>query len=166
MDLADIRFLFGYDRWATQRILAAVPGIEDDVWSADDAVGERGLGTILVHMLGAHQRWRHAIARTGEAPQPEDDPLPMPDELAEAWAEEWSTTDEFLDQLDAETLAYRHKGVAIWQMLAHVVNHGTQHRSEAAVLLTAAGRSPGDLDLSDYAETLASDHLLLDPTNS
>jgi uncharacterized damage-inducible protein DinB len=166
MDLSDIRFLFGYDRWATQRILAMLPGIEDDVWTADDAVGSRGLGTILVHMLGAQQRWRHAITRTGEAPYPEDEPLPTVDALTEAWAEEWSEVDEFLEHLDDELLAYRHQGIAIWQMLAHVVNHGTQHRSESAVLLTAAGRSPGDLDMSDYADTLASGHPLLDPANS
>jgi uncharacterized damage-inducible protein DinB len=45
--------------------------------------------------------------------------------------------------------------VPMWQLLAHVLNHGTQHRSEAAALLTEAGRSPGDLDMVDFAEGLA-----------
>jgi uncharacterized damage-inducible protein DinB len=40
-------------------------------------------------------------------------------------------------------------------MLIHVVNHGTQHRSEAAALLTSEGRSPGELDMINYAEELA-----------
>jgi uncharacterized damage-inducible protein DinB len=43
------------------------------------------------------------------------------------------------------------EGVPIWQMLVHVVNHGTQHRAEAGTLLTAEGRTPGDVDLWDFA---------------
>jgi uncharacterized damage-inducible protein DinB len=31
--------------------------------------------------------------------------------------------------------------------MAHVVNHGTQHRSEAAAMLTEFTHSPGDIDL-------------------
>jgi uncharacterized damage-inducible protein DinB len=36
-----------------------------------------------------------------------------------------------------------------WLVIAHVVNHGTQHRSELARYLTGCGQSPGDLDLLD-----------------
>jgi uncharacterized damage-inducible protein DinB len=39
----------------------------------------------------------------------------------------------------------------LWQLMLHQANHATQHRSEAAVLLTGFGHSPGDLDLYLYA---------------
>jgi uncharacterized damage-inducible protein DinB len=51
-------------------------------------------------------------------------------------------------------LATADESIPMWQMLAHVVNHGTQHRSEAPAS-TAAGHSPGDLDLIFFAEAQA-----------
>lgn len=151
----DVRFLHAYDRWATRRILAQLPGIDPWVWGRDNVIDERGLGGILVHQLGAAQRWRNAFQQTGEEPRPEDEPLLSVDELMSRWEEEWAATDAWLLTVSDGFLAYEHEGVPVWQMVLHVINHGTQHRSEAAALLTAEGRSPGELDLIIYAEELA-----------
>jgi uncharacterized damage-inducible protein DinB len=150
----DIRYLFDYDRWATDRVLAALDGVADDLWSASDVVGDRGLGRILVHQLGAAQRWRHGIQDTGQQPEPELEPLPTIDELRSRWRIEWGEVDAWIPTISQGLLDHVHEGIAVWQMLAHVVNHGTQHRSEAAALLTDVGHSPGDLDMIDYADSL------------
>ncbi len=153
MQADEVRFLFAYDRWATRRILAVLAGLDAEVWGRTHVVDERGLGGILVHQFGAAQRWRHSFQDTGEEPEPEREPLPSIDELRAAWEAEWAAVDAWLAEMSQGFVDYVHEGVPVWQMLVHVVNHGTQHRAEAAALLTAEGRSPGDLDLIDYAES-------------
>jgi uncharacterized damage-inducible protein DinB len=150
---ADIRFLYDFDRWATRRILAAADGVDETTWSAPNAIGDRGLGGILVHHLGSHQRWRHGLSGSEVSPRPEQGPLPSPAALAAWWDAEWVALDAWLDSLDDAKMDELGDGVPYWQMLTHVVNHGTQHRAEAAALLTTAGRSPGDLDMIDFSES-------------
>lgn len=148
----DIRFLYAYDRWATQRVLDALDDIGPAIWGQSGVVGERGLGSILVHQLGAEQRWRNAFQGSAERPRLEDEPLPSVTDLRRKWDEEWMILDAWLPTVTDALLEHVEEGVPVWQMMVHVMNHGTQHRSEAAALLTAEGRSPGELDLIDYAE--------------
>lgn len=157
MKADEVRFLYAYDRWATRRVLDALDGLNPDLWTGSGVVGERGLGEVLVHQLGAAQRWRTGFESRGddEGPRPEDEPLPTIDQLRARWDAEWQAVDPWLASLSDEFVAYQFDGVPVWQMLVHVVNHGTQHRSEVAALLTAEGSSPGDLDLIDYAEEQA-----------
>ncbi len=157
MQHADIRYLFAYDRWATEKVLDATVGVDERTWSATNAIDARGLGGILVHHLGATQRWRNGLAETGLTPRPEREPLPTIEALRASWELEWTTYASWLHGLDDAWLQQIDEGVPFWQMLAHVVNHGTQHRSEAAALLTAVGHSPGDLDMIYFAEELAAE---------
>lgn len=155
MQPADIAFLFAFDRWSSAKVLDAAVGIDEATWSSPNSIGERGLGGILVHHLGASQRWRHGLTETGETPRPEREPLPTIEELRSAWESEWEAYRAWATAIDPAWLDRTDEGIPFWQMLAHVINHGTQHRSEAAALLTAVGHSPGDLDMIDYAEQLA-----------
>ena len=158
MQADEIRFLFAYDRWATRRVLTVLGGLDPAVWTRTQIVGDLGLGEILVHHLGASQRWRtqfEAQGDAGEMPELEGEPLPAIDQLRELWRTEWAAVDTWLPTVTDGFVGHVHEGIPVWQMLVHVVNHGTQHRAEAAALLTAEGRSPGELDLINYAEEQA-----------
>lgn len=155
MSLAEIRDLFVYDRWATEKLFRAVDGIDDATWSRAEVIDERGLGGILVHMLGADQRWLHGLAEDGTTHRPEAEALLAPAEVRRRWEEEWGQMEGLLGRVDDAWLARDDEGVRFAWMLRHLANHGTQHRSEAAALLTQAGRSPGDLDMIHWLEARA-----------
>lgn len=150
----EIRFLHAYDRWATERVLASAAAVAPEVWSRPGQIDGRSVGAILVHQLGAAQRWRTAFETQGEGegPRPEDEPLLSLKELQSRWEAEWAATEKWLAGLSEGFIAAVFDGVPVWQMLVHVINHGTQHRSEAALVLTREGCSPGELDLVDFAE--------------
>ena len=59
--------------------------------------------------------------------------------------------DEDLDRVvHYKTTTGKPSSDTLGPLLLHVVNHGTQHRSEVAAMLTELGHSPGDLDLLLY----------------
>jgi uncharacterized damage-inducible protein DinB len=145
MQADEIRALFAYDRWATRRVLAQLDGLSPQAWARPSVVGDRGLGDILVHHLGASQRWRIGLASRGteDGPSPEREPTPPADELVARWEAEWEAVDAWLATVDDTFVGYAFDGVPIWQMLVHVVNHGTQHRAEAAARGLSARLSRG-----------------------
>jgi uncharacterized damage-inducible protein DinB len=99
-------------------------------------------------------------AKQWDIPELTEADLPTLDALNERWqAEEramWAYLGGLSDQdLDHLVLRYGIPGGIVrervlWHCLLHLVNHGTQHRSEAAALLTGYGQSPGNLDITQF----------------
>ena len=160
-----IRDLYAYSDWANARILVQAGRLTPEQYTSE----RDGFGSIrdtLVHTASAQRLW---LNRWRETPPPEFwNPADFPDvaRLRSRWEEVEKATSAYIEGLregdlarvvsyvnfQGETWAY-----PLWQQLLHQVNHATQHRSEAALLLTRIGYSPGWLDLLVYVDQRNSD---------
>jgi uncharacterized damage-inducible protein DinB len=156
MNKQDIQLLYKYNTWANIRILDAAANVTEDQFLAPASFPHGGLRGTLTHALFAEWIWR--TRWQGESPayrlKPED--FPTFELLRARWAEDEKLLMAFVDDLTDEKLnsTFNYKTTKgepfqriLWQAMAHVVNHGTQHRSEAAAMLTELDHSPGDIDL-------------------
>lgn len=157
MNRTEILMLFDYSAWANRRILDAAEGLSQAQFTALAGLDYGSLRGTLVHILSAQSIWRKRCQEGISPSNPlVEDAFPTLAVLRERWSEEERAMAAFLASLtDADlqrTIHYRTtKGAPyedpLWQLLLHVINHGTQHRAEAAVMLTQQSRSPGNVDL-------------------
>ncbi len=155
----EILTLYQYNAWANARILNTTAQVTAEQFLAPASYSHGGLRGTLVHTLFAEWIWRkrwEGVSPT-EGPMPED--FPMFNSLRERWRAEEKTLIEFVEELSDETLervvAYKTtsgkpRQNSLWHLMLHLVNHGTQHRSEVAIMLTDFGHSPGDIDFITY----------------
>jgi len=152
---SDLEVLFDYSYSATRIILDAAQRLTDEQWSAQPPLdGSQSLQDTLVHALDCELGWRDNLRAGQSDASPELDPADFPNAaaLADAWREDERIMRAWLAMLDDHTVnaATYIPHLRLWQCLVHVVNHSTQHRSEAAMILTHFGQSPGDLDFTFY----------------
>src|SRR5665811_1173121 len=119
------------------------------------------LGGDQVHLIAAQRRWLawwDGSLPADQALRSQLNPADHPNlaSVRAAWETMDRATQAFVDGLtDADVERVYSTSMpngtlfrqSLWQMMLHVVNHGTQHRSEVAAMLTGFGHSPGDLDL-------------------
>lgn len=149
--------LYDYTCWANERVLALAAEVAADDYLHHRSSGRGSLRDLLVHLYVAEWRWRQRFESGGlHLDPPEVGRLQTPAELALEWAVERERWRAFLATLEpdrvveyARTDGTPDRGV-LSALVAHVVNHATQHRAEAASILTDLGHSPGDLDLIVY----------------
>jgi uncharacterized damage-inducible protein DinB len=161
MNKQDILLLYQYNQWANAKILDTAANITQEQFLAPASFPHGGLRGTLVHALSAqwiwHQRWE------GTSPTVLLDPKDFAtvESLRARWSAEEQKLMDFVAGITDErlnnTFAYTNtKGKpftkVLWHAMVHVVNHGTQHRSEAAAILTDLGHSPGDLDMIFFLE--------------
>ena len=160
MNKENILFLYKYNQWSTAKILNAASNITQEQFVAPAPFPYDDLRGTLVHTLFAEWIWRKRWEGTSPTTRLKPEDFPAFDSLRARWAEEEALLIDFVENVPEERLASKfsynatdgtpHERV-LWQAMAHLVNHGTQHKTEAAAMLTGFGHSPGDIDMIKYA---------------
>jgi len=155
MNKQNIALIYKYNQWANKKILEQVANVTQDQFTASATFPHGGLRGTLVHTFFAEWIWRHRWEGTSPVVRLKPEDFPNFESLQSRWSDEESLLMQFVEnvtdeQLESHFIYTSTEGTPyeriLWQAMYHLVNHGTQHRSEAAALLTDYGHSPGDID--------------------
>lgn len=163
MLLEHIRSFYAYNAWANEKILAKAADVPHaDFIAPVEGVSFGSLWHTLSHTLLVQQNW---LRRWQGVKRVEWTDLGVfaPDfvTLRTKWTDIEGETQAFISTLDEAALgrmvdyissAGKQFGYPLGHLMLHQVNHATQHRSEAAVILTRVGRSPGNWDYPFYLD--------------
>ena len=159
MNKRDILVLYQYNAWSNAKILDAASNVTQEQFLVSVPFPHGSLRGTLVHALNGEWIWRKRWEGTPQNPSLKQEEFPTLASLKARWADEESRLMQFVADLTDEGLCTRFKYVStegfphqrvLWESMAHLVNHGTQHKTEAAAILTGMGYSPGDIDLILY----------------
>lgn len=157
MNIQDIKFIYNYNYWANGKILAACATVTQEQFLAPAEFPFGGLRGTLLHVVDAEYGWRGFFEGSTFSEDLNVEDFPTFPSLEKKFHDEEQAMRAYLNRLtDADMTRHtkftNDEGVLrdriLWHCLLHVVNHGTQHRSEAAALLTSYNASPGDLDFT------------------
>ena len=153
---------FAYTIWASSRLVQAASQLSPEELSRDFGTADRGIIGTLGHIVSSDRIWLARLQRDPNPPgrREEDKTLPALQYDWPAIHERWKLWLDSLDDNAAEqVISYADlKGnrwsEPMWQIILHVVNHGTHHRGQVSGFLRALGHTPPPLDLIAYYRSL------------
>jgi len=154
-----LRTHIDYTAWASQKLVATASLLSPEELSRDFQTSERCVLNTLVHVFAADRSW---LSRLTEG-KPHPGFVSSADYLLAVLQNQWPILHErwkrwaldLTDEKAAAPLDYVDwNGVShsqpVWQIVLHVVNHGTHHRGQVSGFLRALGHAPPPLDLLFY----------------
>jgi len=163
MRASEATTLFDYLYWVRDAVLRAASELDAASFTSGETVTNRDLRATLVHELDVQWSWRERLRGAdweewGPDAELSGDDYPSLDAVAEHWRRDEAEMRTWLASLtdanlDAPPVRDDDRGQPLWIFVMHLVSHGIQQFSEAAVLLTRAGHSPGDIGFLEYVQS-------------
>ena len=155
MSLADIRRIYDYADWASERMLAAIAALTEEQQTRDIVSSFPNIRATLAHIVGAEWLWLQRLNGVSPGAPPEWVASGSVAQLAERAAAIAAERRALLERLDERALdqefAYKNlKGEAfnsrLRDVLLHISNHASYHRGQLATMMRQAGATPPATD--------------------
>ncbi|HZQ51469.1 MAG TPA: DinB family protein [Bryobacteraceae bacterium] len=157
MNIPDIAIThLRYHRWATMQVMDESAQLPSEQLLKNLHGSFLSIYDTLVHLYQADSIW---LDRLHQQPTGALEKYAVPGcmyEFRDAWTQVQDKMLAWAQELDEQgwqrTLSYRTRaGVPydsqVWQIILHVVNHGTHHRGQVTTMLRQLGIKPLNLDL-------------------
>jgi uncharacterized damage-inducible protein DinB len=153
-----------YTAWASHKLLEASLALDPADQTRDLGASHSSIASTLAHIYLADGVWLSRLngkSPTSMAEVAKDTSLPA---MARDWPALLERFIEWVRGLDDEgvkrALEYRMMDgtrcrTPVWQILLHVVNHGTLHRGQAMAMFRQLGHKPPATDLIFYYRSLS-----------
>lgn len=149
-----VRTLFAYNASLSARLWESMMQLTEAQFVQDVPYAHGSLRNHVVHLAGVDGRWLRGLQERPDPLSFTPDPRDYPDRASARTL--WQTTaDEmaaYIATLDDARLAQTARGMnePVWQILMHLVNHGTDHRAQMLRIVHDLGGPTFAQDLIIY----------------
>ena len=146
-----LQTLLDYHYWARDRMLSAVATLTEEQLKRPLGNSFSSIFDTVVHLYGADWIWSSRWHGASPTALPASETFSDLAAVRGAWAEEERRIRAMVDRLGPEGIArpieYRgwdgkQQAQPFWQMLQHVVNHGSYHRGQVTTMLRQLNLPP------------------------
>jgi uncharacterized damage-inducible protein DinB len=152
----EMRELLAFNTWANRKILGAAGALTQEQFTQQIVSSFCSVQETLQHVAAAEWAWMERVQGRSPAKMPAVPEIRDLKTLESLWSPLWSLmedygrglTQERLDEvLDYKTFSFGEARSPRWQMLRHMVNHGTYHRGQVITMLRQLGAKSVGTDM-------------------
>lgn len=158
MNVAYFCAMFDYSYWAHRRVWACVTQLTDEQFTRNLGYSWGSINGQVAHTMNAEWVWLSRMQGTASPAMLKFEDFPTRESVRAQWDEIESKVRAFLGELtDArldQTIFYLRAdqpySQKVWEILAHVINHGTDHRAQTLAMLHQLGAPTVEQDIIIY----------------
>ena len=152
MELELIQTLLKYHLDMSRRVWDSIDQITEEQFLADDAYSRGSIRNLMVHLANTDSNWLAGLKNIPESEDPprrEYEDYPDRASVRAFWEATAKDVAEYLETLTEPALEENPVDIPSprWQVLLHIINHGTDHRSTVLQRLHEFGAPTFDQDL-------------------